>query len=523
VRIIASRPTSWSGQGASPVPASAQARFALALAGGKAAGAAARALRVGGGTSFPGVVARRIDPRVLQRAAAGSDARKVVVTGSNGKTTTCRMLAALARAEGLRVTQNRSGSNLLQGVTSAAVRETDLRGRMDAQLFLLEVDEATVRLVAPEVPPDTLLVTNIFRDQLDRFGELYAMARGLEAVIETLPASATAVLNGDDPLVASLAPGASARRLYFGICADGTGAQVPEHAADTVRCVRCQHPLTYRVVHLSHLGDYECAECGYSRPRLDVAVTAIRPSPEEGSEITVETPAGSFSLQVPLPGLHNVYNAAAALAGEIALSLPRPPDPATVSERRGAAPPGLRSDEGAMREGGASKAPRSEWEGRARRALAGVRPAFGRLEAIRAGGRQVVLAFVKNPTSYNATLREVLGRPGRKHVLAAHSNTIVDGEDFAWLWDVDIEQLVPQLASLVISGTRAEEVLLRFKYAGARPDITRVLPGRPAALDVALTGTPTGEPLYIFAGYTPMRELRGVMQRRGWVRPSWEE
>jgi lipid II isoglutaminyl synthase (glutamine-hydrolysing) len=487
VRIIASRPTSWSGAGGSPVPASEQARFALALAGGKAAGAAARALRVGGGTSFPGVVARRIDPRVLQRAAAGSDARKVVVTGSNGKTTTCRMLAALARAEGLRVTQNRSGSNLLQGVTSAAVRETDLRGRMDTQLFLLEVDEATVRLVAPEVPPDTLLVTNIFRDQLDRFGELYAMARGLEAVIEMLPASATAVLNGDDPLVASLAPGASARRLYFGIRADGVGGQVPEHAADTVRCVRCQHPLTYRVVHLSHLGDYECPECGYSRPRLDVAVTAIRPS-EQGSEITVETPAGSFSLQVPLSGLHNVYNAAAALAGEIALSLSQAPDP-----------------------------------GQARRALAGVRPAFGRLEAIRAGEREVVLAFVKNPTSYNATLREVLRRPGRKHVLAAHSNTIVDGEDFAWLWDVDIEQLVPQLASLVISGTRAEEVLLRFKYAGARPDITRVLPGRPAALDVALTGTPTAEPLYIFAGYTPMRELRGVMQRRGWVRPSWEE
>lgn len=488
MRIIASRPPARSGEGTPPVPPSVQARFALALAGGKAAAAAARALRVGGGTSFPGVVARWIDPRVLQRAMAGSDARKVVVTGSNGKTTTCRMLAALAKAEGLRVTQNRSGSNLLQGVTSAAVRETDLRGRMDAQLLLLEVDEATVRLVAPEVRPDTLMVTNIFRDQLDRFGELYAMARGLEAVIETLPASATVVLNGDDPLVASLAQGASARRLYFGIRADGTGGQVPEHAADTVRCVRCQHPLAYRVVHLSHLGDYRCPECGNARPGLDVAVTAIRPSPEDGSEITVETPAGTFSLRVPLPGLHNVYNAAAALAGEIALSLPRPLEPAE-----------------------------------ARRALAGVRPAFGRLEAIRAGERQVVLAFVKNPTSYNATLREVLRRPGRKHVLAAHSNTVVDGEDFAWLWDVDIEQLVPQLASLVISGTRAEEVLLRFKYAGARPEITRVLPGRSAALDTALTGIPPGESLYIFAGYTPMRELRSGMQRRGWVQPAWAE
>jgi UDP-N-acetylmuramyl tripeptide synthase len=360
---------------------------------------------------------------------------------------------------------------------------------MDAQVLLLEVDEATLRLVTPELGPDTLLVTNIFRDQLDRFGELYSMARGLEAVIETLPASATVVLNGDDPLVASLAPGTAARRLYFGIQggqAGSAGTQVPEHAADTIRCVRCQHPLSYRVVHLSHLGDYRCPECGNARPGLDVAVTAVRPSPGAGSEITVETPAGSFSLRVPLPGLHNVYNAAAAFAAGMAMSLPRPLEPAV-----------------------------------ARRAMDGLRPAFGRLEEIRAGERQVVLAFVKNPTAYNATLREVLRRPGRKHVLAAHSNTVVDGEDFAWLWDVDLEQLVPQLASLIVSGTRAEEVALRFKYAGARPAV--MLPGRSAALHAALTGTPPGESLYIFAGYTPMRELRRIMQRRGWVRPSWEE
>ncbi|HTS97129.1 MAG TPA: MurT ligase domain-containing protein [Streptosporangiaceae bacterium] len=494
MRIVASRPPARPGAGRPPVTPSAQARLTLALAGAKAAGTASRMLGVGGGTSFPGIVARRIDPRVLQKAAAASDARTVVVTGSNGKTTTCRMLAVLAQAAGLRVNQNRSGSNLLQGVISAAVRGTDLRGRMDAQLLLLEVDEATVRLVASEVDLDTLLITNIFRDQLDRFGELYAMARKLEEVIEALPASATVVLNGDDPLVASLAPQARARRLYYGIRrapggpGGSAGSQVPEHAADTIRCVRCQHLLDYRAVYLSHLGDYHCPACGNTRPRLDVAVTAVRPSPEAGSEITVATPAGIFPLRVPLPGMHNVYNAAAALAGEIALSLPRPLPP-----------------------------------GEARDAMAGLRPAFGRLEEIQAGDRRVVLAFVKNPTAYNATLREVLARPGRKHVLAAHSNTVVDGEDFAWLWDVDLEQLVPQLASLVVSGTRAEEVWLRFKYAGARPEATQVLPGRPAALDAALTATPPDEPLYIFAGYTPMRELRGIMQRRGWVRPSWEE
>jgi UDP-N-acetylmuramyl tripeptide synthase len=462
-----------------------RARFALALAAGKGAGAAGRLLNIGGGTSLPGAIARRIDPLVLRNVAAASSARKAVVTGSNGKTTTCRMLAALAQAGGTRVTQNRSGSNLLQGVTSAALQNADLRGRIDAQLLLLEVDEATMRRAVPEVMPDMILITNIFRDQLDRFGEIYSMARMLETAVETLPAKASAVLNGDDPLVASFAPGASARRLYYGLRAESAGAEVPEHAADTIRCVQCQHALSYRRVYLSHLGDYQCGRCGTSRPNLDIAVTEVQASPDGGSDLTAETPAGTVRLHVPLPGLHNVYNTAAALAGAFALGTLEP--------------------------------------GSARGALAGLRPAFGRLEEIRADGRRVILSFVKNPTSYNATLRQILQQPGRKHVLAAHSNTVVDGEDFAWLWDVDLEDLVPDLASLVVSGTRAEEVALRMKYAGAGLTDMRVIPGRQAALDAALARIPPDEPLYILAGYTPMREFRRIMQRRGWVPPFWEE
>jgi lipid II isoglutaminyl synthase (glutamine-hydrolysing) len=460
-------------------------RFALALAAGKGAGAAARLLNVGGGTSFPGAVARRVDPFVLQKVAAASKAGRAVISGSNGKTTTCRMIAALARAAGIGVAQNRSGSNLLQGVTSVAVREAGLRGRIDAQLLLLEVDEAAVRRVAPEVAPDVVLITNIFRDQLDRFGELYAMARLLEASIEALPAHASVVLNGDDPLVASFAPRAPARRLYFGLRAEGVGAEMPEHAADTIRCVRCQHSLAFRRVYVSHLGDYECRACGSRRPDLDIAVTQVQASPDGGTDMTAETPAGTVQLHVPLPGLHNVYNAAAALAGAFALGVLEP--------------------------------------GSARSALASLRPAFGRLEEIKADGRLAVLSFVKNPTSYNTTLRLILQRPGRKHLLAAHSNTVVDGEDFAWLWDVDLEQLVPELGTLVISGTRAEEVALRMKYAGAGRTGMRVIPGRQAALDTALALTPPDEPLYILAGYTPMREFRRIMQRRGWVPPFWEE
>jgi UDP-N-acetylmuramyl tripeptide synthase len=249
--------------------------------------------------------------------------------------------------------------------------------------------------------------------------------------------------------------------------------------------VQCQHALTYRRAYLSHLGDYECSGCGSRRPDLDIAVTQVRASSDGGADITAETPAGTIQVHVPLPGLHNVYNAAAALAGAFAMG---------------------------------TLEPRS-----ARSALADLRPAFGRLEEIRADGHRAVLSFVKNPASYNANLRLILRRPGPKHVLAAHSNTVVDGEDFAWLWDVDLEQLAPDLASLVVSGTRAEEVALRMKYAGANLSDIRVIPGCQAALDTALARIPPEEPLYILAGYTPMREFRQIMQRRGWVQPFWEE
>jgi lipid II isoglutaminyl synthase (glutamine-hydrolysing) len=285
--------------------------------------------------------------------------------------------------------------------------------------------------------------------------------------------------------VASFAPSAQARRLYFGLRVDGVGTEVPEHAADTIRCVHCQHALSYRRVYVSHLGDYECHGCGSRRPGLDIAVTRVQASPDGGTDMTAETPAGTVDVHVPLPGLHNVYNTAAALAGAFAL--------------------------GALEPGGA------------RHALAGLRPAFGRLEEIKANDRLVVLSFVKNPASYNATLRLILQRPGRKHVLAAHSNTVVDGEDFAWLWDVDLEELVPDLGDLVVSGTRAQEVALRMKYAGADPAEMQVVPERQTALDTALDRIPSGESLYILAGYTPMREFRRIMQRRGWVPPFWEE
>jgi UDP-N-acetylmuramyl tripeptide synthase len=460
------------------------ARLALALGTGKLVGATGRLLKVGGGTSLPGAVARHIDPDVLRAVLRATRAPRVVICGSNGKTTTARMLAAVGRAAGARVTQNRSGSNLLPGVTSVAVNAANLRGRMDADLLIFEIDEATIRHAVPEIEPDVVVVNNIFRDQLDRYGELYSVASALETMIRQLPADATVCLNADDPLVAGFAPDAAARRLYFGLRTDDVGTQVPEHAADTIRCVRCQHDLVYDKVYISHLGAFRCPACGYCRPPLDIAVTHAQTAALGASYVTITTPHGPTDYELALPGLHNVYNLAGTIAAATALDL----------------------DLSA-----------------AGRAFAQMRPAFGRLEPIKAGDRKIVLAFVKNPTSYNTTLRTLLQQPGQKHILSAHSYAETDGQDFAWLWDVDFEELAPQVASLTVSGTKAEELAMRFKYAGVPEQAVTLVHGRPAALDAALRQAGPGGTLYILAGYTPLMELRRAMNGRGWVAPFWDE
>jgi lipid II isoglutaminyl synthase (glutamine-hydrolysing) len=461
-----------------------RARLAAALASGKLAGSTGRLLRLGGGTSLPGIIARRIDPAVLRKVLGTTDARKIVICGSNGKTTTARMVAAIAREAGQRVTQNRSGSNLLPGVTAVAVNNASLGGQLRTDLLIFEIDEATIPHAVPEIEPDVVIVNNIFRDQLDRYGELYAVARALEAMIRRLPPEAMVILNGDDPLVASFAPDAVAQRMYFGMATDDVGTQVPEHHADTIRCVRCQHDLEYTKVYISHLGAFRCPNCGYARPSLDVAVTHASLAALGASHVELRTPDGPRAFELALPGLHNVYNAAGALAGALALGV----------DTTGAG-----------------------------RAFASLRPAFGRLEPIQAGDRQIVLAFVKNPTSYNTTLRTVLQQPGQKHILSAHSYAETDGQDFAWLWDVDFEELAPQVASLIASGNKADELAMRFKYAGVPDELVTVIAERPAALDQGLKQAGPGGTLYILAGYTPLMELRRVMDGRGWVPPFWQE
>ncbi|HVB59706.1 MAG TPA: MurT ligase domain-containing protein [Ktedonobacteraceae bacterium] len=464
-----------------------RARLALAISAGKLAGASGRFFRISGGTSLPGMIARRIDPNILKSVVGASKAKKIVITGSNGKTTTARMTAAIADFGGQRVSHNRTGSNMLQGVTSVAVNFADVFGRLDSDVLLFEIDEGTIPLAVPEIQPDIVLITNIFRDQLDRYGELYAVAQALDKMLESLPESSIILLNGNDPQVANFGQNAKAQRLFFGLESREVGTPVPEQSADIIRCIRCQEDLVYEVAYMSHLGIYHCPNCGYTLPKLDFAATSIKlASDGEGpTQAIIRTPQGEVELEIPLPGLHNVYNATAALGAALAAGFD------------------------------IAKAPA---------AIANIRPAFGRLEKIQAGDRTIYLAFVKNPTSFNLVLRLIKQHPVvEKHAMIVGSNTVVDGEDFAWLWDVDIENVAGDFSDVVCSGTKAEELAMRLKYADVPLDKISIVHEREAGLDAALKNTGPGGTLYIMASYTPTNELRRIMQKRGWVKHFWEE
>lgn len=468
-----------------PVPSPARpltARRFAALVAGKAAAIASRATGRGGGTSLPGMVARRIDPEILEALVGERDIPVLVITGSNGKTTTARFTAAILRAAGLPVAHNQAGANLVQGVTSIAVAASNLRGRVPATIMLSEVDEGALPQIAQEIQPRALLVTNLFRDQLDRYGEIYAVADTFETVAAALPPESVLVVNADDPIVAGLASARKGPRVTFGLDLTASTDAI-SRAADTIRCPRCRADLRYKRVYLSHMGQWRCPACRLARPRLDVAVTALEVRGLAETRVTLHTPAGELQLSIPQSGVHVAYDAAGAVALAVGLGVPTDHVP---------------------------------------EALASVGPAFGRLERISGDGHQIVLGFAKNPTSYNTTLRALATEDLPKELLIAVSNTLVDGEDFAWLWDVDFESAVDRIEHATVSGLRSDEIANRLKYAGMDPSLMTVVPERVPALDAALARVRPGGTLTILASYTPTIELREEMRRRGWVGRYWE-
>jgi UDP-N-acetylmuramyl tripeptide synthase len=454
----------------------------LALA--RAVSAAAR-LRGGGGTSLPGKLLLALEPAAISTLAGRLRQGSAVVSATNGKTTTAAMAASILKRAGVEPVHNQAGANMAGGIASTLLAASGSRRRIAGELGLFEVDEFWLGRLVEQLEPRAIVLGNLFRDQLDRYGELETVAdRWATAVREGPGARATLVCNADDPMVADLGR-ERANTLYFGVD-DGTLALGRmAHAADAKHCRRCGAPYTFDAVYLGHLGHYHCERCGQRRPSPALVARDVVLEGVSGSRFRLCTPAGEAQVRLGLGGLYNVYNALAAAGLGVALD---------VSLAR-------------IVEG-----------------LEATRAAFGRAESVRVDGRAMKILLVKNPAGANEVLRTLALQAGEHDVLGVLNDNIADGRDVSWIWDADFELLADRVRSVTCSGTRAPELALRLKYAGVEPRRISVQPRLDAALDAALRDRPDSgdpSPLYALPTYTAMLALRELLVRRGEADSSW--
>jgi len=466
-------------------------RLSAAILAARAAQYASRLTGRGGGSTVPGVIARRVDPRVLAGISSRLPRGAAALTGTNGKTTTTRMVGRIFDAAGLWAVNNSTGANLVTGVTAAVVADASVSGRPRAGIGLFEVDEASVPRVAAEARLSTLAVLNLFRDQLDRYGELAYTGKVIASAFGDLPEGGSVVLNADDPLVASLGRRTSrANPVYFGVDEPALDTGELQHVADSKDCPVCGTALDYDLVYMGHVGTYRCPNCDFARPQLSYRASNLRMDGPRGTDFRLETPSGSRELRLDLPGLYNVYNAlaAAAVAGES----------------------GVGVEEIA-------------------RGIEGFGGAFGRVEKIQAGDREVFLLLIKNPVGFNEILRTFVASSGdtrgAENVLIAINDRDADGRDVSWLWDVDFEMLAEARPAggrpFTVSGIRAGDMAVRLKYADL--PVGEVIEDRKQSIKRAIEATPPGEMLYVLPTYTAMLEIRQTLSELGHTHPFWED
>src|SRR5215204_3541843 len=270
-------------------------RLSAAIAAARVARLASRALGTGGGSTVPGVVARRVDPGVLAKLSARLRLGSAAITGTNGKTTTTRMISKILQTAGVRAVNNSTGANLVTGVTAALLSDADLAGRPASEMGLFEVDEASVPKVAAEAEFKIIAVLNLFRDQLDRYGELAYTGKVVASAFSALPEDGAVVLNADDPLVASL--GRSAKNpVYYGVDEPALDTGRLQHVADSKDCPICGTPLDYEAVYMGHVGVYGCRNCSFRRPDLRYRASRVRLDGARGADFLLSTPAGESEV-----------------------------------------------------------------------------------------------------------------------------------------------------------------------------------------------------------------------------------
>jgi UDP-N-acetylmuramyl tripeptide synthase len=460
----------------------------LALA--RAAGAVSRLLADrrfgrlpigGGGTSLPGKLLVRMDQGAIASLSTRLERGSALISATNGKTTTAALAASIFERADVALVHNQAGANMAGGIASTLLEASRRGGGIAGELGLFEVDEFWLDRLIPQLSPSAIVLGNLFRDQLDRYGELDTIAERWRAALGSGPGQrAQLVCNADDPLLADIAR--ERDTLFFGIEDDSLSLPGLSHAADAKHCRRCGAPYTFEAIYLGHLGRYHCAACGQRRPAPTVVASEVELEGVRRARFRLSTPQGSAQIELALPGVYNVYNALAAAALAVALDIPLP----------------------AIVDG-----------------LQATSAAFGRAETLTVGGRQTRILLVKNPAGTNEVLRTLALEPGEHDLLGVLNDRTADGHDVSWIWDADFELLAGRVRRALCAGTRAPELALRLKYAGVEPERIEVRDDLPDALDAAVASGEGSRPLYVLPTYTAMLALRELLVRRGEATSSW--
>ncbi len=436
-------------------------RRLMAIWSAKAAGFACRKMGRQGVT-WAGKIALKIYPPVLQELAAEVRKKTFVVCGTNGKTTTNNMLCAALEAEGQKVVCNHTGSNMLNGVVAAYVLAAGLDGHIDADYACIEADEASTRYIFPAVKPDYMVMTNLFRDQLDRYGEIDITMNILEEMIRSVP-EMTVVVNGDDALSAYLAMDSGNPWVAYGI-----SRQVMKSETNEIRegrfCKKCGEKLDYHFYHYSQLGDYECPKCGFKRPEPEFDARDVKVDDRISFRVEDRLIAANYK------GFYNVYNILAAYAG--------------------------------VRTAGFSADHFNDM-------LKKFNPENGRMEQFRIQGTGIVLNLAKNPAGFNQNITAVMQDPAPKDIIIAINDNAQDGIDISWLWDVDFDRFREEsVHSITVSGIRCQDMRLRLKYV----DIPSILEGdvEKAIRDRIRDGVGN---LYVLVNYTALFGTRNILKK----------
>ncbi len=447
----------------------------------RATGALSRRSGRGGGTTLPGRLLLRMAPDAIAELGKGLTDGSTVISATNGKTTTAGMIASALRAAGREPVHNHAGSNMTWGVATALLEGDGTEG-------LFEVDEAWLPNVSAALDPKLIVLSNLFRDQLDRYGELEELADRWAELVAERSGSTGFVLNADDPLIADLGRDRKLERrpgvTYFGIEDPSQALPALQHAHDAKHCRRCGAPYAYERAFVGHLGHYSCPKCHADRPAPDVAAERIALRGMDGADVRVRTPQGTAEISLPLPGLYNVYNALGALGTALRLGVPL---------------------EVAVK------------------GLEAVESAFGRVETVAVAGKAVSILLIKNPAGANEVLRTLRlegdSSGARLDLWIALNDGIADGRDVSWVWDADFELLGGAVRSVVCAGTRAPEMAVRLKYAGLDPSLITVVEGIAPSLDHAVAEAPGR--LFALPTYTALLELRTLLSERGLAREYW--